>query len=224
MNYFNGSIEPGELPNLEDLHSLNDFDRAARNYLSEYAYTYFRAGAGAEYSYRNNLEAFHRVTLRPRMMRDISNVESTFETTSLGYNFSAPFFIAPCARNELLHPDGELNVVAAAAERNILYMTSDYADKSPEELYEARLRAAGSNITTPTRYDNGSFDSFAGVETEVQPFFQQMYISGDNFTADIEAMRAYQRLGARAFVITIDAPASSNRIRAARYEEKNPEA
>ena len=42
-------------------------------------YTYYRNGAAGEWSYRNNLESFGMYPLRPRMMRDITNVESTFE-------------------------------------------------------------------------------------------------------------------------------------------------
>ncbi|GAB7364602.1 hypothetical protein MBLNU230_g5407t1 [Neophaeotheca triangularis] len=218
--YFNDSIAPGQLPQLEDMRSLNDFDAAARNYLTDYDYTYYRAGAGGEWSYRNNLEAYPRITLRPRMMRDISNVESTFPTTAYGYNFSAPFFFSPVARGGYLHPEGENNIVQACAERNVLMVASNYASKTQDELYQARIQAwnptdapAYGNVT----YSNATDPAFGGVEPEVQPFFQQMYLTGSNFTADIEAMRSYARQGAKAFVITIDAPASSNRIRAARY-------
>jgi isopentenyl diphosphate isomerase/L-lactate dehydrogenase-like FMN-dependent dehydrogenase len=42
----------------------------------------------------------------------------------LGHNFSAPFFIAPCARANYAHPDAELNLVRGAAAGNILYVVS----------------------------------------------------------------------------------------------------
>lgn len=70
-------VEVGQLPNLTSMVGLNDFDWAARNYLPLRNYTYYRNGAAGEWSYRNNLEAFPRYSLRPRTMVDITNIENT---------------------------------------------------------------------------------------------------------------------------------------------------
>lgn len=45
-----------------------------------------------------------------------------FSTQILGHNFSAPFFISPCARGGYGHPEAELNLVKGAAAGDILYM------------------------------------------------------------------------------------------------------
>jgi hypothetical protein len=65
------------LPTLSDIVGLPDFEWAAREYMNTTAYTYYRNGAAGEWSYRNNLEVFSRVRLRPRVMVDITNIEST---------------------------------------------------------------------------------------------------------------------------------------------------
>ena len=57
--------------------ALNDFDWAARKYMKTADYTYYRAGAAGEFSYRNNLEVFSRYRLRPKTFVDITNIEST---------------------------------------------------------------------------------------------------------------------------------------------------
>lgn len=57
-----------------------------------------------------------------------------FSTTILGHNFSAPFFISPCARAGNAHPDAELNFVKGAAEGDILYMVSSYLSGPHVEL------------------------------------------------------------------------------------------
>ncbi|KAK6068213.1 hypothetical protein SCUP515_09708 [Seiridium cupressi] len=44
------------LPDLDDMVGLPDFEWAVRNYLPIVNYTYYRDGAGGEWSYRNNLE------------------------------------------------------------------------------------------------------------------------------------------------------------------------
>lgn len=43
-------------------------------------------------------------------------------TTILGHNFSAPFFISPCARGGYGHVDGEKGLVEGAAAGDVLYM------------------------------------------------------------------------------------------------------
>lgn len=67
----------GELPPLEKMVGLNDFDWAARKYMPVENYTYYRNGAGGEWSYRNNLEIYHQFRFRPRSMVDITKIEST---------------------------------------------------------------------------------------------------------------------------------------------------
>lgn len=74
--YF-ADLPAGELPPLDKLVGLPDFDAAARRHLSTVNYTYYRNGAAGEWSYRNNLESFSRYAIRPRTMVDITNIEST---------------------------------------------------------------------------------------------------------------------------------------------------
>lgn len=45
-------------------------------------------------------------------------------TTILGYNFSSPFYISPCARALYGHPNAELNLVKGAGTGGILYIVS----------------------------------------------------------------------------------------------------
>jgi hypothetical protein len=72
-----GDTAVGTLPPLESIVGLPDFDWAARRYMNASSYTYYRNGAAGEWSYRNNLEVFSRFRLRPRVLTDITNIEST---------------------------------------------------------------------------------------------------------------------------------------------------
>lgn len=69
----------GSLPSIDDMVGLPDFEWAARNYLPIKNYTYYRNGAGGEWSYRNNLEVYSRYRLRPRQLRDITNIEASMK-------------------------------------------------------------------------------------------------------------------------------------------------
>jgi isopentenyl diphosphate isomerase/L-lactate dehydrogenase-like FMN-dependent dehydrogenase len=180
------------LPPLARLAGLPDFDWAARNYMSRVNYTYYRNGAAGEWSYRNNLEVYSRFHLRPRVLVDITKIEESLPTTILGYNFSAPFFISPCARAGYAHPDGELGLVKGAAEGDILYMASLYSDKKRDDIYAAR---AG----------NGS-----------QVLFQQVYLDDPSINATAKLFKAIEANGAKAIILTVDSAGDGVRHRAAR--------
>ncbi|KAH6950594.1 hypothetical protein HG530_011237 [Fusarium avenaceum] len=185
-----GDLPKGKLPKLDQMIGLPDFEWAAENYLPIENYTYYRNGAAGEWSYRNNLEVFQRYRFKPRVMVDITNVESTLPTTILGHNFSAPFFISPCAKGGNAHPDAEKNFVKGAAAGDILYMPALYASLSIEEI--AKSKAEG------------------------QVVFQQLYLSS-NDTETQELLDRSEKAGAAAIIFTVDSAADGNRHRAARF-------
>ncbi|EOO02645.1 putative cytochrome b2 protein [Phaeoacremonium minimum UCRPA7] len=185
-----GDLPKGQLPNLTDIVALNDFEWAARNYLPLFNYTYYRNGAGGEWSYRNNLEVYNRYRLRPRTMLDISNIEASLRTTILGYNFSSPFFISPCARGAYGHPDAELNFVQGAASGDILYITSGYSSLPIETIADAA--------------------------TDGQILFTQLYVN-NNDTANQVLFDRVEAVGSKAIVWSVDSPGSPSRQRAARF-------
>ncbi|KAF4963296.1 hypothetical protein FZEAL_10943 [Fusarium zealandicum] len=187
-----GDLGTGELPKLEQMIGLPDFEWAAENYLPIENFTYYRAGAGGEWSYRNNLEVFPRYRFKPRTMVDITNVESTLPTTILGHNFSAPFFISPCARAGNAHPDAELNLMKGAAEGDILYMPALFASLTIEEIAAAKAK------------DQVVFQQY------------QLYLtSNDTETQDL--FDRSKKAGADALIFTVDSAADGNRHRAARF-------
>ncbi|KZL81348.1 fmn-dependent dehydrogenase [Colletotrichum incanum] len=184
-------LKPGELPELSTMVGLPDFEYAARNYLPIRNYTYYRNGAAGEWSYRNNLEVFQRYRFNPRVMVDVTNVEKTFPTSILGYNFSAPFFIGPAARGDLGHPLAELNLMRAAAAEDILYIPSLSASKSLEEISSSKA--------------------------DGQVYFQQLYLA-ENETETQKILNRIEAAGAKAIGFTVDSAADGNRQRAARFD------
>lgn len=73
------NITVGSLPALDDMVGLNDFDWAAQNYLPTKNYTYYRNGAGGEWSYRNNLEVYNRYRFIPRQLQDITGIAASLK-------------------------------------------------------------------------------------------------------------------------------------------------
>ncbi|TDZ32204.1 Cytochrome b2 [Colletotrichum spinosum] len=185
-----GDLPAGQLPPLDKIIGLPDFDWAARKYLNASSYTFYRNGAAGEFSYRNNLEGFQRLRFRPRVMVDITRVEATIPTTILGHNFSAPFYISPCGRAGLGHPEGELGLVEGAGREGILYIPALRTTRSGEDISAAKV--------------------------DGQVTFQQVYLER-NDTATREIFDRAGALGHKALVFTVDSPADGNRHRAARY-------
>lgn len=187
-----GTIRPGdELPAVEDIVGLPDFQYVAEGHMNISGYTYYRNGAAGEWSYRNNLEALQRLRLRPRVMVDVDDIESSLPTNILGHNFSAPFFIAPCARAGYANATAEQGLVKGAAAGNILYIVTDFSSASKDEIQAAK--APG------------------------QTLFQQLYIEPSNNTASVEQIRLAEKQGFKALILTVDSAADGNRHRAARF-------
>ena len=186
-----GTLEVGELPKLTDMVALNDFQWAARNFLPRLNYTYYRNGAGGEYSYRNNLEVYNRFKLRPKTMVDITKVAASMPTTILGHNFSSPFFISPCARASYAHQGAEQNIMRAASKANILYIPSSFSTLPLEEIAASR---------DPQTYE----------------FFNQVY-TNDNDTSNQILFDRAAKAGSKAMVWAVDSPGSPSRQRAARF-------
>ncbi|KAF4991649.1 hypothetical protein FDECE_13997 [Fusarium decemcellulare] len=193
---FLGDIEPGTLPDIEAMASLPDFDFAARNYLPLRNYTWFRHGAGGEWSYRNNLEAFQRYSFKQRALTDVTKVKETMATTILGHNFSAPFYISPAAAGIRSHPKAETGLVKGAAAGDILYIPSLLASKTIEQI--------------------------AAEKAKGQVLFQQLYLD-NNDTRTKELLARCEKAGAAAIVLTVDAVAEGNRVRQWRFKPSNPE-
>lgn len=157
------------------------------------SYTYYRNGAGGEWAYRNNLEVFNRYTARPRVMRDVSSIETSLTTSMLGHNFSAPFYISPCAKAALANDEAERGLVKGAYEGDILYIPSDFTSLPLKEVAAAKP-------------SNGT-----------QVLWQQVYLDAANDTATKAHFKEIEQTGARAIVFTVDSAGPGDRQRAQRY-------
>ena len=81
---------------------------------------------------RDNVAAFERRKLRPRMLVDVAEV--TTRTTVLGTEIALPVLIAPLAMQRIAHPDGEEATARAAAAAGTIICLSSAATCAPKEL------------------------------------------------------------------------------------------
>jgi 4-hydroxymandelate oxidase len=109
-----------------------DYERLAEEKLDANAHAYFAGGAGDEVTLRDNVAAFERRKLRPRVLVDVSAVSTA--TTVLGTEIALPVLIAPLAMQRLAHPDGEEASARAAAAAGTVMCLSSAATCAPAEL------------------------------------------------------------------------------------------
>ena len=112
-----------------------DYERLAEAKLDANAHAYFAGGAGDEVTLRDNLGAFERRKLRPRVLVDVRSVSTA--TTVLGTEVSLPILIAPLALQRMAHEDGELATARAAAAAGTIMCLSSAATSSPAEVAAA---------------------------------------------------------------------------------------
>ncbi|MCU0511659.1 MAG: alpha-hydroxy-acid oxidizing protein [Anaerolineae bacterium] len=118
--------------NLETFIEVLDFERHARDALTQMAYDYYASGANDQVTLAENRAAFERLRLLPRMLVDVSRLETT--TTVLGQPLSVPFMIAPTAFQRMAHPDGEVATSRAARAQNVAMVVSTIASATLEEV------------------------------------------------------------------------------------------
>ncbi len=115
--------------------NLADFEALARERLSALALEYFEGGAEDEYTVADNVAAFRRIKLRPRVLADVA--ERDLSTSVLGQPIALPLLLAPTSHQILAHPDAELASAAAAAAAGTLATLGVGNHYSVEEVVAA---------------------------------------------------------------------------------------
>ncbi|XP_016649400.1 PREDICTED: peroxisomal (S)-2-hydroxy-acid oxidase GLO4-like isoform X3 [Prunus mume] len=98
--------------------NVNEFQELARQALPKMYYDFYTGGAEDQHTLKENVAAFRRIMLRPRVLVDVSRIDMS--TTILGYKISTPIMIAPTAMHQLAHPEGEVATARAAAACNTI--------------------------------------------------------------------------------------------------------
>ncbi|MGZ8570646.1 MAG: alpha-hydroxy acid oxidase [Actinomycetota bacterium] len=117
------------------LVEVDDYEPAARARLPKDVYDFVAGGAGTEWTLRENVRAFDRWVLRPRVLRGV--VERDTRTEVLGVSISMPVMVAPWAYQRMVHPDGELATARGAARAGTVMVVPTPAEGSLETIVAA---------------------------------------------------------------------------------------
>jgi glycolate oxidase len=167
-------------PQFENLHEIV---AKARQNLNQNDWDYIVGGTETETTLRRNRMALDSVAFRPRVLRDVSKVDSSVEV--LGKKLRLPIVLCPVGSLESFHPGGAEPVIKAAGEFGVAHMLSSVCDPGLEAVAKAAPNA-------------------------LRMF--QLYVRGDAAWADDHVERAMQN-GYAAFCLTVDTAHYSRRER-----------
>ncbi len=119
------------VPEAEPIN-VADYEALAAARLDPGVHGYFAGGAGDERTLRENVAAYARWRLRPRVLVDVSEVRTA--TRVLGTEISMPLMVAPVAFQRLVDPDGEVAMARAAAAAGTIMCLSTIATSRPSEI------------------------------------------------------------------------------------------
>jgi 4-hydroxymandelate oxidase len=112
--------------------TIADFEEVARQRLATMVYDYFAGGAGDEISLRRNCAAFDELLLAPRVLRDVSRLDTGLEL--FGAKLPYPILLAPAAYHRLAHPEGELETARGAGAAGTVLVISALSTTTVEDV------------------------------------------------------------------------------------------
>lgn len=120
-----------------DLNCLTiaELERIAHDKMDKQTRDYYNEGADSGSTLRENLSAYTKYRIRPRVLRDVSAVDPS--VSIFGHKNRVPFGVAPTAMQCLAHSDGEIGTANACRDINIAMGLSSFATKTLEEVAEA---------------------------------------------------------------------------------------
>ncbi len=115
--------------------NVADYERLAAERLEAGLLGYYAGGAADERTLRDNVAAFARQRLLPRVLVDVGDVRTS--TTILGTDVALPVLVAPTALHGMAHADAEPGMARAAAQAGTVFCLSSLATTRPSEVAAA---------------------------------------------------------------------------------------
>ena len=163
--------------------TLHEIVRTAHQTLDPGAWDYLAGGTETETTLRRNRHALDSIAFRPRVLRDVANIDTS--TTLLGLRLRLPIMLAPVGSIETFTPGGAATAARGATAFGVAQMLSSVCNPG----LEATAAAAPGGLR-----------------------IFQLYVRGDDAFVDDHVKRARDH-GYAAFCLTVDSAMYSRRER-----------
>ena len=115
--------------------TIADYQRLARRRLARIAFDYLEGAAEDGHTLRRNREAFERLTFQPRVMTDVTRVDTA--VTVLGRPLALPAVVGPTGLNGLYQPRAEEVLAQAAHAAGLPFVLSTASTSLIEDVRAA---------------------------------------------------------------------------------------
>jgi 4-hydroxymandelate oxidase len=105
-----------------DCVDLDALEQQAHRVMPPASWVFCDTGADDEITAKENIVAWRRLKLRPRMLRDILKIDTG--VSLLGTRVNTPVMVAPTGRHNLFHAEGEIATARGSARAGALYVMS----------------------------------------------------------------------------------------------------
>ncbi|OQD85020.1 hypothetical protein PENANT_c011G00987 [Penicillium antarcticum] len=166
----------------QQVYCIKDLERLGSEKLEKTYREYYNEGAMDLITLRLNESAYHRYMIRPRVLRNISGLDTS--TRIFDTNIKFPFGFSPTAMQTLAHPDGEIGTSKACAANNTLMGLSNYSCIDLEEVISHGIG---------------------------NPYVMQMSLL-KNKAAMIQMIKRAEAVGFKALFVTLDVPYLGRRL------------
>ena len=122
-------------PELDQALSLPDFEELAQKHVSHGAWARVQGGAADEITVRWNREAYEHIRLRPRVLVDVSKLDT--RVTLFGQEMPFPILLSPTGAQGFVYPRGELEVARGAGAAKTTLVISSSASFPVEDVAKA---------------------------------------------------------------------------------------
>jgi 4-hydroxymandelate oxidase len=161
---------------IEDCVDLDALEQDARRRMPPASWVFCDTGADDEITAKDNITAWRRLRLRPRVLRDIVEVDAS--VSLLGSRVKTPIMVAPTGRHHLFHSEGERATARGAAAAGALFVMSTSGATTVEDV---------------------------AAERGTAPQWFQLYMQPDREATGALLDRCV-KAGFRALVLTVDQP------------------
>ena len=124
---------------LDQVLSLPDFAELARDSITPAAWARVEGGAADEITLRWNREAYNQIRLRPRVLVDVSKLDT--RVTLFGQELPFPILLSPAGGQGFVHEDGDLGVARGAGAAGAILIISSSASMPVEQVVNAATGA-----------------------------------------------------------------------------------
>src|ERR1700681_107005 len=120
---------------LDKALSVFDFEALARDRVSHGAWARISGGAADEITLRWNREAYDRIRLKPRILVDVSHIDTRIQL--FGEELPFPILLAPTGAQSFVHSGGDLESARGAGVAHATFVISSSASQPVEDVAKA---------------------------------------------------------------------------------------